>query len=179
MATLRALDTPEPLERFVELTKMIRALETERDALKDTITEALQHEPSSDPSGAQYVDFDGMRVELCSRARWLYSANVEQMERDLRALKLKERATGDAQLTGHTFYPKVETRRARSEEEARERKANGIARYARQAGLETAALAEMKQDERDAVAKRAGQRSPSEKTWRLVLSKLRAQKIAA
>ncbi len=179
MATLRALDSPEPLERFVELTKQIRILESERDGLKDTITEALQHEPPDGPSGEQSVDFGGYHITLCARPKWQYSPAVDRMEQELRALKTRERASGDAQLTGHTFYPKVETRRARSEEEARERKANGIVRYVEQAGLETAALAEKKQDERDAVAKRAGQRSPSEKTWRLVLSKLRAQKIAA
>jgi len=49
---------------------MIRALEVERDALKGQITEALQHEPPDGPNGEQYVDYDGMRVELCSRARW-------------------------------------------------------------------------------------------------------------
>ena len=58
MATLRALETVQPLQRFVELTKLIRTLETERDGLKDQITEALQHEPPSGPSGEQFVDFD-------------------------------------------------------------------------------------------------------------------------
>ena len=70
MATLRALEGPEPLQRFVELTKQIRILETERDGLKGVIVEALQHEPPSGSNGEQYVDYDGMRVELCSRARW-------------------------------------------------------------------------------------------------------------
>ena len=79
MATLRALEGPEPLARFVELTKMIRDLEKERDNLKGVIVEALQHEPPSGQDGAQYVDFDGMRVELCARARWLYSATVAKV----------------------------------------------------------------------------------------------------
>ncbi len=179
MATLRALDGPEPLARFVELTKMIRALEVERDALKGQITEALQHEPPDGPNGEQYVDFDGMRVELCSRARWQYSDAVAQMDADLRTLKTMERATGDAELQGHTFYTKCSVRRAGSEQEARERKANAIAAHLATSGLTTPDVRGWTQSRRDEAAKRAGQRSPSEKTWWLVLSKLRAQKIAA
>ena len=49
MSGLRALDTDEPLQRFVALTKQIRALETERDALKEVITEALYREPTDGP----------------------------------------------------------------------------------------------------------------------------------
>ncbi len=127
MATLRALEGPEPLERFVELTKMIRALETERDALKDTITEALQHEPPSGSNGEQYVDFDGLRVELCHRARWTYSGAVKDAEEHVRDLKLRERANGNAELQGHTAYTKCTVIRSRSETEARERKASAIA----------------------------------------------------
>ena len=178
MATLRALDTPEPLERFVALTKMIRQLETERDSLKDTITEALQHEPPSGPSAEQYVDFDGMRVELCSRARWLYSSAVSQMEADLRAKKTEERATGSAELQGHTFYPKCSVRRARSESEARERKANAIASHLATSGLTALDVEVWTQARRDEAARLSGQRTPSEKTWALVLGKLDRRKAA-
>ncbi len=115
MATLRALDTPEPLERFVELTTMIRQLETERDGLKDQIVEALGHEPPSGSNGEQYVDFDGMRVELCHRTRWTYSGAVKDATEDLRDLKLKERANGNAELQGHTAYTKCTVVRSRSE----------------------------------------------------------------
>ncbi len=100
------------------------------------------------------------------------------MEADLRALKLKERATGDAELTGHTFYPKVETRRARSEEEARERKANAIASHLAASGLTAPAVEAWTQARRDEAAQRAGQRRPSEKTWALILSKLERRKAA-
>ena len=178
MATLRALDGPEPLERFVELTKMIRQLEQERDHLKGVIVEALQHEPPSGSNGEQYVDFAGLRLELCHRARWKYSSDVVKAEADLRDLKTRERANGNAELQGHLAYVKATVNRARSEQEARERKANGIARYAQQAGLEIGMLAEMSQGARDAVARRAGQRSPSETTWRLVLGKLQMRRAA-
>ncbi len=179
MATLRALEGPEPLARFVELTKMIRDLEKERDGLKGTIVEALQHEPPSGSNGEQYVDFDGVRVELCSRARWKYSGDVARLEADLRALKTTERANGSAALQGHTAYTKCTVIRSRSETEARERKASAIASTLAAGGLSAPDVQTWTQPQRDAVAKRAGQRSPSEKTWRLVLSKLEAQKIAA
>ena len=127
MATLRALEGPEPLARFVELTKMIRDLEKEHDGLKGTIVEALQHEPPSGSNGEQYVDYDGLRVELCSRARWKYSGDVARLEADLRTLKTTERANGSAELQGHTAYTKCTVIRSRSETEARERKASASA----------------------------------------------------
>ncbi len=178
MATLRALDTPTDLERFVELTKWIRALETERDALKDTITEALQHEPPSGPDGAQYVDFDGMRVELCARARWQYSGAVKDAEASLRALKTEERGNGAAELQGHTSYAKCTMVRSRSETEARERKASAISAYIQREGIDAGTLPEMPQAQRDALARKAGQHSPSEKTWALVLGRLERRKAA-
>ena len=100
------------------------------------------------------------------------------MERDLRALKRRERASGDADPIGMTFYPKCEVRRARNEAEARERKANGIARYVGRVGLDVAKLATAPQVERDAIAKQAGHRSPSDVTWALVLAKLERRKAA-
>ena len=39
-------------------------------------------------------------------------------------------------------------------------------------GVEPSAAATMKQPQRDAAARKAGQRSPSEKTWGVVLEKL-------
>ncbi len=98
------------------------------------------------------------------------------MEADL--IKTRERSNGDAEQIGMTFYPKCEMRRARSETEARERKADAIARFIERSGIDTAGLASKEQAERDAIAKRAGQRSPSEKTWALVLGKLERRKAA-
>ena len=178
MTTLRALETVEPLQRFVELTKIIRTLETERDGLKGVIVEALGREPADGPDGVQYVDFDGMRLELCHRAKWQYSGAVAQLEADLRDLKLKERASGDAELQGHTAFVKCTVNRARSETEARERKASAIASTLAAGGLSAPDVRTWTQPQRDAAAKRAGQRSPSVKTWALVLGKLEKRKAA-
>ena len=156
MATLRALDTPEPLERFVDLTKMIRTLETERDALKDQIVEALMEEPPEGPNGAQYVDFDGLRLELCFRARWKYSGAVKDATEQLRDLKLKERTDGSAELQGGTSFVKCTVNRAGSETQARERKASAIASTLAAGGLSAPEVQTWTQPQRDAVAKRAG-----------------------
>ncbi len=74
--------------------------------------------------------------------------------------------------------PKVETRRARSEEEARERKANAIAAHLATSGLTAPDVEAWTQARRDDAAQCAGQRSPSEKTWAFVLSKLGRRKAA-
>ena len=176
--TLRALDTPEPLARFVELTKQIRILEKERDGLKDQIVEALGHEPPSGSNGEQYVDFDGMRVELCHRARWTYSGAVKDAEEELRDLRLKERASGDAELQGHTAYTKCTVIRSRSETEARERKASAIASTLAAGGLSANDVEAWTQPQRNEAAKRAGQRTPSERTWAVMLNKLERRKAA-
>ena len=56
--------------------------------------------------------------------------------------------------------------------QARERKATKIAAYLAENGFTSAAVSGWVQAEREAVARRAGQRSPSEKTWAVVLEKL-------
>ncbi len=109
----------------------------------------------------------------------VYSAHVKDAEANLRALKTEERGNGAAELQGHTSYTKCTVVRARSETEARERKASAIASTLAAGGLSAPEVQTWTQSQRDAVAKRAGHHSPSEKTWQLVLSKLRAQKIAA
>ena len=169
--TLRALDTPDDLERFVSLTRQIRALEQERNALKETITEALQHEPPSD-FGQQYVDFDGYRVELASRPRYIYSEAVTRMEKALRELKAKERKSRSADVESWNYHPRCTPLEATREVQARERKATAIAAHLFEQGVDVAAAAMVAQPERDMVARRAGQRSPSEKTWAVVLEKL-------
>ena len=178
MATLRALDTAEPLERFVELTRMIRQLEAERDALKDTITEALQHEPPAN-DGTQSVDFDGFRLELASRPRYAYSDEVKQLEKQVKDMKARERQTGAAEVESMNIHVRCTAHRATSEEEAREHKASHIAAYLAENGFTRADASTWVQAERDAAARRAGQHSPSETTWELVLTKLDASKIAA
>ena len=173
MATLRALDTAQPLERFVELTKLIRTLEAERDGLKDTLIEALQAEPPGD-DGQQSVDFDGHRLELATRPRWNYSDDVKELEKQVKELKATERIDGTAEKTSENIHVRCSRHRtasgrAWSEDEARARKVAKISDFIREAGVDPSSLAEMQQDERDDLARRAGQRTPSNKTWSMVI----------
>ena len=64
------------------------------------------------------------------------------------------------------------------EDEARRRKVEKISDFIREAGVDPLSLAEMNQDERDGLASRAGQRTPSDKTWQAVIEAA-MQKMAA
>lgn len=88
-------------------------------------------------------------------------------------MKARERQTGTAEVESMNIHVRCTAHRVTSEEEARERKASKIAAYLSEAGM-NAEAAGMTQTERDAIARRAGQRSPSVKTWNVVLSKLAA-----
>ncbi len=174
MATLRALDTAEPLERFVEITRQIRTLEAERDGLKDVLIHALQEEPPGD-DGTQYTDFDGHRLELATRPRWSYSDDVKRLEKQVKEAKATERIDGTAEKTSENIHlrcsrHRTASGRAWSEDEARARKVERISDFIREAGVDPSSLAEMQQDERDAMARRAGQRTPSSKTWSMVIA---------
>ena len=171
--SLRALDTDEPLQRFVDLTREIRALEKERDALKGEITEALYREPTDGP-GQPFVDFSGFRIELACRPRYTYTEAVQDLEKQLRELKAKERKTGAAFVESLNYHPRCTPLESTRETVAREKKATAIAGYLSGAGLDTARVAAMDQAQRDDIARRAGQRSPSEKTWGVVLQKMAA-----
>ena len=144
----------------------------------DTITEALQHEPPSE-YGQQYVDHAGYRVELASRPRYNYSDSVKKMEQELRALKTRERKSGAADVESWNFHPRCTPLDQTREALAREKKATAIAAHLNEKGVEPTAALKMNQPERDAVARRAGQRSPSEKTWAVVLEKLAGEGTAA
>ena len=169
--SLRALDTPDDLDRFVALTRQIRRLQQERDALKDTITFALQHEPPSE-YGQQYVEHGGFRVELASRPRYAYSDAVKKMETELREMKARERKSGAADIESWNFHPRCTPLESTREAQAREKKATAIAAYLAAGGLTPSDVEAWPQSRRDEAARLCGQRSPSEKTWSVVLAKL-------
>ena len=169
--SLRALDTPDDLERFVALTRQIRALERERDALKKTITEALYREPT-DGTGQPYVDYAGFRVDLASRPRYVYTQAVRDLEKQLREMKARERHSGAAFVESMGYHPRCTPHEPVRETEARERKATKIAAYLAAGGLTPSDVRAWEQPRRDEAARLCGQRSPSEKTWAVVLEKL-------
>ena len=115
---------------------------------------------------------------IIPEVKWAYSATVRDAEQALRAHKTRERANGSAEMQGGTSFVKCSTSRAGSEQEARERKANAIAAHLTTSGLTALDVEAWTQAQRDAVAKRAGQRSPSQATWVLVMSKLQIRRAA-
>ena len=68
--------------------------------------------------------------------------------------------------------PRCTSHESLRETEARARKASKIEAYLSESDREPGAVATMKHPERDAVAQRAGQRTPSEGTGGLVLEKM-------
>ena len=96
------------------------------------------------------------------------------LQAEVKEMKARERQTGAAEVESMNIHLRCMENRATSEEEARERKASKIAAYLVDAGIASANAAGMSQAERDAIARQTGQRSPSEKTWDVVLSKLAA-----
>lgn len=96
--TLRALDDPQPLERFLELKAEIKRLEEELAALQPLILAALYDEPE------QRTTFHGFELTIGTRRTWVYSEAVEKLEDELKALKKHEEQTGLAEVSRYTSY---------------------------------------------------------------------------
>ena len=99
--SLRALDTNEPLERYLELKGEIELLGEELDSLKPLITEALQAEPE------QRTLFLGCEITLGNRKTYAYSEALQTQESALREAKRNERLSGAATVTRQVFFPVV------------------------------------------------------------------------
>lgn len=98
---LRALDTTEPLDRYLELRAEIERLQEELEALKPQITAALWDEPE------QHTLYRGCEISLGERRYFDYSEHVSQLQEELRALKMLERANGTAKQSKHISFPVV------------------------------------------------------------------------
>ena len=98
---LRALDTNQPLDRFLEIKALIDALTEELELLKPEITAALWEEPE------YKTRYRGCEITLGSRKTYRYSEAVLAMQRDLKALKDYERATGEAVVVRDVSFPVV------------------------------------------------------------------------
>ena len=104
--SLRALDTDEPLRRYLELKIEIDRLSEEMEALKGEITAALWEEPEN---RCLFMDYE---IMLGIRRTYAYSDAVQKMEQDLKSLKAYERSRGLAEVTRHTSFPIVTPVRA-------------------------------------------------------------------
>ena len=95
---LRALDTTEPLERYLTLKAEIRRLTDEMKELEPLILDALMDEPE------ETCDYLGCRLTVQRRRTYAYSERVERMQEELKALKKLEEANGTAEITRHTGF---------------------------------------------------------------------------
>ena len=88
--------------------------------------------------------------------------------------RASERHSGAAFVESMNDHPRCTPHESVRETEARARKASKIEAYLSESDMEPGAVATMKQPERDAVAQRAGQRSPLDVTWGVVLEQMAA-----
>ena len=98
---LRALDSPEPLEKYLALLAEMKRVRAELDALKPEITYAIMEEPE------QRTVYLGHELTLGTRKTWEYSDQVKAMQRDLKEAKRREVHDGVAVCTAHRSFPVV------------------------------------------------------------------------
>jgi hypothetical protein len=109
MQSLRALDDPNDLRRYLALKAERKRIDAELDALAPAIYSALLDEDGSrfetaDPTGLPVV------LEVRTRRSYEYSPRVQQMEAELKALKSYEqtaRIAGCTKATGYVVVSKA------------------------------------------------------------------------
>ena len=98
---LRALDTDEPLGRYLTIMGEIRRLQSELDDLKPLITDALWEEPE------QRTVFLGHELTLGMRKTYEYSDQIKAMQRNLSEAKRREVYDGTAVCIAERSFPVV------------------------------------------------------------------------
>ena len=98
---LRALDTNEPLDRFLEIKAQIETLTEELEQLKPEITAALWEEPE------HRTLYQGCEIALSLRKTFEYSAAIQAHEKALRDAKQIERLNGTAVVVRQSSFPVV------------------------------------------------------------------------
>jgi len=98
---LRALETNEPLDRFLEIKALIDALTEELEQLKPEITAALWEEPE------HRTLYQGCEIALSTRKTYEYSAEIQAHEKALKEAKQIERFNGTALIIRETSFPVV------------------------------------------------------------------------
>lgn len=105
---LRALDTTEPLDRFLEIKAQMAALTEELDRLKAEITDALWDEPE------HRTLYQGCEITLSVRRSYQYSEEIQAHEKALKEAKMVERLTGRAIITREASFPLVRVLRTKT-----------------------------------------------------------------
>ena len=99
VAHFRALESPEPVRRYLALKAEVKRLTEELKAVEPEVWDAVDEE-----GGA--VAFDGVTLEACVSRTYAYSEAVTEAEKALRAMKAKEREAG-ATVEKATGYVRV------------------------------------------------------------------------
>ena len=101
----RALETLDPLRRYLHLKAEVKRLTEEMKGLEPEIWNAVDEE-----GGA--ADFEGYALESCVSKTYAYSDAVATAEAEVRAMKDAERKAGVATVTRATGYVRVTERKA-------------------------------------------------------------------
>ena len=111
--TLRALDDPGDLDRFLDLRAERDRIDDELAALSPVILAAVEAE-----DGGRF-DARGLQLEACTRRGYAYSDEVRETEAYLKDLRAAERSNGTATVTTATGYVRVSANRAEARDHAR------------------------------------------------------------
>jgi|GEM_PF-1670672 len=103
---LRYLDDETTLARYLEVKAEIKRLESELKELQPQILSALWEEPDNQ------TEYAGFELSIGTRRTYTYSYRVRDMEKAVREQKKEEERQGTAELTRHTSFVIVRTKRS-------------------------------------------------------------------
>ena len=112
-STLRALDDPDDLTRYLDLRAERARIDDELAALAPVILDALEREDG------QRLSVQGLLLEARTKRTYTYSDEVVETESYLKDLRAAERANGVARVRTATGYVQVSANRAEAADHAR------------------------------------------------------------
>jgi hypothetical protein len=89
------------IDRYREISQMLKELQAEQDALKPNIISILEQQPG------EKIKTDSISAWITRRKVWGYSPRVAELQEELKALKKHEEETNIATVMNYTIYPVV------------------------------------------------------------------------
>ena len=112
-STLRALDDPGDLQRYLDLRAERARIDDELATLAPLILDALEREDGG------RLDVQGLTLEARTKRTYAYSDEVVETEAYLKDLRAAERSSGTAHVTTATGYVRVSFNRVAATDRAR------------------------------------------------------------
>ena len=112
-STLRALDDPGDLQRYLDLRAERARIDDELATLAPVILDALEREDGG------RLDVQGLTLEARTKRTYAYSDEVVETEAYLKDLRAAERSNGTAYVTTATGYVRVSVNRVAATNRAR------------------------------------------------------------